>query len=312
MFPKVSNGRVDPQLTSILIAKTNENYLAPLILPTVGVQQTSGKLAEMEDEHFRITNPQRAVWDTSLHLIEYKITNDKRYDIDFFDLEMSVPDQLQYKLQTPFDARRDAAVNVQERLRLYRENALATAMTTVGNYTNTQTLAGNDQFSDEDSDPDSVIRTARTAVYNAIGREANVMVMGREVFEQLQSHPFFLSLFRGISFPTPDAMLEVIKQRYNLDAVLVGRARKLTSAEGQTNTFGSVWGKDIVMMYRPSNPGLMQPSFGYNFVHSPSPQMRVDVRRNSNDNGDIVRVMEAYEDKILNFDAGYLIKDAVA
>lgn len=310
-FPTISQGRVDVPLTNVLQAYTNDQFIAPLILPAVPVVDESGLIGALENNHLRVYSSKRALYDEGEHRMEFKYTKDDTYQIDFYDREVYLPDRLKNNTKSPFDARRDAGFSVMQALMLERENALATALHSTAVLTQNTTLSGTSQFSDfANSNPDTVIETGRTAVHDAIGREANSMVIGRQVFNTLKRHPFFLEMVKGISVLDGAKLMQLIKDFFELENVYVASGIKVTSNEGQTETKGKVWSNDIVLFYKPARASLYEPSFGYQLTLAGG-NTRTDVRRHPLDLGDIVRVFQAYQDKILDTNAGYLIKDAV-
>lgn len=312
-FPLLQNGRVDKQVTNVLLAYTNDDFIVDKILPTVpNLKEESGKIASLNNEHLRIYDSVRSLYDESDHRMEFKISNDKSYQIEYHDLEAYLPDRLVDQLQEPFDARRDSALSLMQAIMLEREEALAGAMTSTSIVTNNTTLSGTSQFNDyTNSDPAGVFETARTSIQNKTGKEANSVVMSRKVFNTLKRHPFFLNLVRGVSVLSPSMMVEIIKDYFEVENVLIGKSIYISSKPGQTETKANLWGNHVVFFYRPATASLLTPSFGYNFALA-GQNLRVSTRRHTNDLGDMVRLEYAYQDKILDADAAYLIKDAVA
>lgn len=310
-FPKLSSGRVDKLVSNVLQAYTNPNYIAGQILPTLSVKEESGKIGALDNSHLRTYTSKRAVYDEGQHRMEFKYTQDDSYQIDYYDLEVYLPDRLKDQLDQPFNARRDAGQVLMQALMLERENALATAMTSTAILTNNTTLSGTDQWSDyANSNPDTDIEDARTVVQAAIGREANSMYLSREAFNTLKRHPFYLEMVKGLRVLTGSALMKLLKEFHEVENIYVGTAIKVNSEEGQTETKTAVWGDDCVLFYKPNVGSLYEPSFGYQFTLTGA-NVRADVRRHENDLGDIVRDMWAYQDKILDVNAAYLIKAVV-
>lgn len=319
-FPRLSSGRVDPQLTNILLAYTNPQFLADQILPTVpDLKEESGKIARMGNAHLRQYSAKRSLYDTSDHQIEFTIDNDNAYAIDYFDLAAYVPDRLQGQLQLPFNALNAAQMTVMDGMKLQREIALAAAMTSTSVITQNTTLSGTSKYSDPtNSNPDSDFDTARDAVQAGIGREANAIYLSRKVLNALRRHPFMLEISKSAlaggapknNVLSEGGLIETLKSWYELEYVFVGRTIKVTSQEGQTETKGAVWGDDVVFFYRTPSPSLFAPSFGYSFQLA-GQNLQTRVRRHVSDKGDLVEVLWAYQDKILDTNAAYLIKNAV-
>lgn len=310
-FPNLVTGRVDKPVTNVLQAYTNDNFIAGLILPTLPVKEESGLVGALENNHLRVYTSKRSLYDTGEHRMEFKYTQDDSYKIEYYDLEAYVPDRLQNQLQTPFDARRDAAFVTKQALMLEREVALATALHSTAILTQNVTLSGTSQFNDyANSNPDTVIETGRSAIQSAIGREANSMYLSRKVFNTLKRHPFFLEMVKGVKVFDGRVLAQLIKDFFELENLYVGSAIKVTSKEGQTEAKGQVWSNDIVLFYKPAASSLYEPSLGYQFTLS-GQNVRASNRRHVSDQGDVERVEWAYQDKILDTNCGYLIKDAV-
>jgi hypothetical protein len=117
-------------------------------------------------------------------------------------------------------------------------------------------------------------------------------------------------MVKGISVLDSDKLMGLIKDFFELENVYIGKGIKVTSNEGQSETKAKVWNNDVVLFYKPRAASLFEPSFGYQLTLAGG-NLRSDVRRHANDLGDIVRVFDAYQDKILDTNCGYLIKDAV-
>ena len=320
-FPRLTSGRIDPQLTEILLAYTNPEYLADQIMPTVpNLTQESGYLGTLGNTHLRQFASKRSLFDQSAHRMEFTVSNDKRYAIDYYDRSAYVPDRLADQMQLPFDAQKIAQFTVMNSLQLEREVALATQMTSTAVLTQNTTLSGTSKYSDPtNSNPDTDFDTARETVWSAIGRPANAVLMSYKVANALRRHPFFLEIAKSsmaggggkLTSLSVSGLIETLKSWYELDYVFIGKTIKITSREGQTETKGTVWGDDVVWFNRPAAPSLFAPSFGYSFQLA-GQNLQTRVRRETNeDKGDIVEVLWAYQDYILDPAAAYLIKSAV-
>lgn len=319
-FPKLTSGRIDPQLTNILLAYTNPEFLADQILPTVpDLKEESGKIGSMGNSHLRVYSSKRALYDEEDHRVEFTIDNSDAYAIDYYDLASYVPDRLQDQLQAPFNALNAAQFTVIDGLKLEREAALAAVMTSTAILTQNTTLSGTSKYTDgANSNPENDFDTARDTIQSSIGREANSVYMSRKVANALRRHPWFIEIAKstlngGASKDgslSMSAFVATLKAWYELDFVFIGKTIKVTSQEGQTETKGAVWGDDVVFFYRPVAASLFAPSFGYSFQLA-GKNLQTRVRRHTNDKGDLVEVHWAYQDKILDATAAYLIKSAV-
>lgn len=319
-FPRISQGRVDPQLTNILLAYTNPSFVADRILPMVpNLKDEKGHIPQLGNAHLRAYNSKRSLYDESAHRISFEISNDQTYQVDYFDLGVYVPDRLQDQLQTPFDARNIAQFTAIDALKLEREVALATALNSTSILTNNTTLSGVNKYTDPTgSNPEGDFDTARDSVQSKIGREANKVQMTRGVANALRRHPWFLEIAQSMlkgGAPKGQALseaafVETLKAWYELDEVIIAKTIKVTSQQGQTVTKGAVWGDNVLFFNAPAGPSLMSPSFGYSFQMAGA-NLRTTIKRHDQDKGDVVAVDWAYQDKLLDVDAAYLIKSAI-
>jgi len=309
-FPTLKSGRVDVPLTNVLLAYKNEDFIAEQILPALPVKKESDLIGALGNSHLRTYSSKRSLYDEGEHRMEFSYTKDDSYQIEFYDLEVYLPDRLIENCENPFDPRRDAGEVALQSLKLERELALAAAMRNTAIMTNYVTLSGTDKFSDlVNSDPVAVIETGRTSIYSKTGKEANSMVIGRGVFNTLKRHPAFLEQVKGIKVLSGEALIQLMKDTFEVENIYIGKGIQITTVEGQTETFDKVWGNDIQLFYKPSRSTMYEPSFGYQFTLPKN--LQADVRRHTNDLGDIVRVYQAYQDKILDTNCAYLIKDAI-
>jgi membrane-bound inhibitor of C-type lysozyme len=320
---QLTSGRIDPQLTNVLLAYTNAEYIADMIMPTIpNLAQEAGHIPQLGNAHLRQYSSKRSLNDTSGHRMEFSLSNDATYQIDYYDLEAYVSDRVQAQLQSPFDAKNIAQLSTYEAMKLEREIALATLMNDETILTNYVTLStSSDKYTDGDnSDPAGDFDTARDSVHSLTGREANMIVMSREVANALRRHPWFLEIAQSslkggapkVGALSMSAFVETLKSWYEgLEYVCIGKNIKITTNEGQTETKSQVWQNNVVWAYRAPSPSLMIPSFAYSFQLA-GQNLVTDVRREPMaGKGDIVRVNWAYDDKILDVNSAYLIKSAI-
>lgn len=317
-FPNLGAGRVDKPLTNVLLAYRSPQFIAGEMFPAVpNLKEESGLIGKVSNNHLRLVNSKRALYDESEHRMEFKYTQSDRYQIEYYDESIYTPDRLRDQLQTPFDIRRDASFVLQDVLSLEREQAIATAMTSTSILTQNTTLSGTSQYTDyANSDPRLNFEAARDSVFGLTGSEANAVLMSRKVANVLKGHPFFLDLAKrnaGMNVQNINSaqFVELLKSFFEVDYVYIGKTIKITSKEGQTETKANVWGNDVVFFHRAPSPSILRPSFGYSFALA-GKDKAVKIRRHMNDKGDIVEVEWAYQDMILDVNCAYLIKDATA
>lgn len=165
---------------------------------------------------------------------------------------------------------------------LRHEIEAAAVATNLSSYatTNRVTLTAGGQFNDSATDPDPIIRTAKTAVSNQVGVEPNVAVMGRDVFDALASK--YSREFAPNVTIKPQLTLDLLAQIFGLQRVAICDAIVKRGGVKQ-----KVFGKHMVLgytnpaalnsdrlPYRPDGAiNTMTPAYGYTYVMQGNPLM---------------------------------------
>ncbi len=223
-------------------------------------------------------------------------------------------------------ANSDAGINPQQRttqlvtdlILMNFEKRVVDLVTTYGNYGGSYktTLSGTTQFSDYvGSDPIGVIDTAKEACFV----EPNTIIMSKEVYNKLKRHPQLLDHVKGGSTSADPAMagIDVMKEIFEVDNVLIGEAKYNSAIKGQTATYASLWGKHVIVAYIDPVVSLNSVTAWATFRWT---QMTTDlpykVRRYRDEElgggGEWIEVEMSVIEKAICTDLAYMIKDAVA
>jgi len=196
-------------------------------------------------------------------------------------------------------------------MKLKRELLIAQQMTDINVITQNYTVAGPDQFTEKStSTPETLIQDAISEVRLKIGRRPNRLMIGYNVLQSLKTHPWAVNQYNGIKVLSEEAVIDLLKTHFRLKSVVVGEAVAIQTELGQTNQMSDVWGNDMVLYYTPDTPSLFTPSFSYCFKLKGG-YLRTTTRRHTNDIGEMVKIEAAYQDYILDTNAGFLLKDCV-
>lgn len=302
---------VDPMLTSVAIAYSNDEYIAEKIFPSFAVAKQSGKHFIYDRARFRANENRRAQGSPS-NEVTLALTTGQPYFAEDHALKQFVADEDVDNAITPTDPFVDATENTTDMQMVAREIELATALTDTGTMTQNTTLAGTAQWSDyTNSNPIGDVRTGMQTIHSSIHVNPNVLILGKQVYDKLVDHPQFIERvkYSQLGVMTPELLARI----FGVDRVIVGGAGKNTAAEGQTDAMGYIWGKHAILAYvAPSvKPKLMTLGLTYTWK-----TMKVEKLRGSNEEdrkGTYVRVGDHYYDQqIVSALAGYLIKNAVA
>lgn len=302
---------VDPVLTDTAIAYSNDAYVAEQIFPSFSVKKQSAKHFIYDRGKFRLNDNKRASGSNS-NEVTLNLTVGQPYFCEDHALREFVADEDVDNAETPTSPFVDATENVTEMHMVAREKELADLLSSTANLTQNTTLSGTSQWNDyTNSDPIGDVRTARQAIHAAIHKNANVLILGKQVYDVLADHPAFLERvkYSQLGVMTPELLARI----FEVEKVIVAGAGYNGADEGQTDSMSYIWGKVAIVAYiAPSvRPKLMTLGLTYTWK-----QMKVERLRGTDEEdrkGTYVRVGDHYYDQqLVSALAGYLIKDAVA
>lgn len=302
---------VDPVLTSTAIAYSNDEYLAEKIFPSFPVKKQSAKHFIYDRGKFRVNDNKRGQGANS-NEVTLNLTTGLPYFAEDHALRQFVADEDVENAETPTTPFVDATENVMEMHMVARERELAVLITSTGTMTQNVTLSGTDQWNDyTNSDPIGDVRVARQAIHNAIHKNPNTLILGKQAYDVLADHPAVVERvkYSQLGVLTP----ELLARLFDVERVLVAGAGYNTADEGQADTMSYIWGKNAILAYiAPSvRPKLMTLGLTYTWK-----QVKVERLRGTDEEdrkGTYVRVGDHYySQNLVSALAGYLIKDCVA
>lgn len=301
--PTTGQVHIDTAMTNVSIAYKNDNYIADQIFPAVPVNKISGKYFVYTKADWLRNEAGVRAPATVGPISEYSLTAGT-YACKEISHGKWVPDEVVENADMPIQPRRDATEFSTDKVLLYREVDVAADVFGTGWATSSTpgTL-----WDDDASDPINDVEVGREAIVALIGREPNVMVIGRNVWTDLRHHPDLLDRIKYTQTGTMTTQL--LANLLGVPKLLIGNAIYTTTAEGQTATYSFIWGKHAWLGFVAPNPSLLTPSAGYTFTwhNRVTENIRQDITK-----ANLVRVTWHYDTKVTATDAGYLFKSCVA
>jgi hypothetical protein len=301
--PTTGQVHIDRAMTNVSIAYRNENYIATQIFPNVPVQKISDYYFTFDkSDWFRNEAGLRAPG-TVGPIVEYSLSS-ATYSCKPISAGMWVADEVVRNADQPLQPRRDATVFTTDKVMLYAEVEVQSDVFGTGWASSATPVT---TWDDDASDPIANVEVGRETVVGLIGREPNVMVLGREVWTDLKHHPDLLDRIKYTS--TGQMTPALLANLFEVPKVLIGNAIYDSADEGATESFGYIWGKHAWLGYVSPAPSLMTPSAGYLFTwqNRSVERIRQDINK-----ADLVRTEWHYDSKMTATDAGYLFKSCVA
>lgn len=304
---------VTPEQTAIAIAYSNASYIADLVMPrfVVGTQEFKYWKYAIDE---RFTIPDTKVGRRSRpNEVEFSATESEASTVDYA-LDDPIPQADIDNAPAGHSPVNNAVEGITDLIMLDREKRVADivfAAATYGSSNKVKLTTATDQWNDpDDSDPiDDILTGLDTPMVRP-----NVMVLGRQVFAKLSTHPKILKAVHGNSGDSGIARRAQIAELFELEDVIIGESRLNTAKRGQTASYARVWGKHCALLYRDRRAATQRGrvTFGLTAqwgtrVAGSIPDRDIGMR-----GGQRVRAGESVKELVVSADAGYFIEDAIA
>lgn len=219
--------------------------------------------------------------------------------------------------RTVFDPEARATEMLTETIENIRELRVAQTVFSTGNYAASRrtTLSGTSQFSDyTNSDPIGILIAGMdlTLVYRP-----NTVVMGREVWTKLSSHPKVVNAVKGNVTNQGRVTIDQFRELLSGDGitdVLVGDAWTNTAKQGQAASLSRAWGKHLSLLYLNPLASVEQGGITFGFTAQYGDRMagRIEDPDIGLQGGFRIRAGERVRELISAQDVGYFVQNAVA
>ncbi len=315
---------VQQRLTALTLTYRNQRFIADDVLPRVGVDSQQFKWSKYaladgftipDTRVGRKSKPNEIDWTASE---QNDATKDYALDdaIPNADIESARASQA-VQGTMPIDPQARSTMLLTDLVALDREQRVATALFTLGNYpaANRTTLSGTSQWSDKtNSDPLNAIATALDIPV----LRPNVAVLGQAVWTQLRTHPkVTAAVYPGGGNATGGATMvarQAIAELLELEDVYVGPSWYNSAKPGQTASLARLWGKHALFFYRAPQV-LTTNDVTFGFTAQWGDRIAGTVENDPNigmRGGTRVRVGESVQEVIAANDVAYFFQNAVA
>lgn len=314
-MPEVKDVHVDRILSNVSVKYRNEDLIWMRVLPVVPVSFRSDKYYEYAKEDVFKVPDDMVSPKAEPNQIDWKVTS-KNYSVVDAALADYVPVEEVENADAPLQPLTDTTEFLTMLLQNAAENRAAAKVFAAANYPtgNKVQLSGTDQWSDSaNSDPIDDILVAMDAAF----MRPNTLVLGNDVWVKLRAHPKILDAVKASTrFQASSGGLATVSEiasLFDVPNVLIGRARKVTSKEGQTATYGRIWGKHAALLWVP--PGRLTTksiAWAMTFVEQNFLTWRGFDGKRGVKGAHYLKVGWNYDHRIIASDVGYFIEDAVA
>jgi len=319
-----SDVHVDVPLTNLTIAymQAAENFVADKVFPMVSVSKQSDKYYKYSREGLRDGDVTVLAPRTEVNRVGMALSTDS-YFADVRGLGMDFDEQTLANEDTALELRSQGANVLMEKIMIDREVRWASAFFSAGIW-GTDITPGNLWSDYTNSTPIVDVTTGRRTMQLASGGyKPNTMVVGKEVRDVLINHPDILARLNGGSTVSNPALITDAKMAeiFEVENFYVMEAVRNTAAEGVTDAFGFIGGKNALLTYTPSTMGLRTPGAGAIFCWDSIPGvsgMGITVESFSDDAlkrqqiAELIQVKSSDDMKLIGSEMGYFFEACVA
>lgn len=304
---------VDPELTGLVIAYQNPEFVADKVLPFVGpiLGKQEFKWWELDFAEGITPVDTRVGRKGTPNEVEFGAT-EKTASTEDFGLDDVVPADDIANAPAGYNPLARAAQGVMDLVLLGREQRVANLVFSAGTYpaANKETLSGTSQWSHADSDPIEDIVSAQ----DGLVMRANVLVLGRPVWTALSTNPKILKAINRNSGDSGIATRQAVADLFELDEIVVGGAYANGAKKGQAASISRIWGKHAALIRRDAlaDGGQGRATFGFSRqygtrVAGQIPEPKVGLRGATR-----VRAGMSVKELIMAPDLGFLFQNAAA
>ena len=309
---------VNKLLSNVGVRYANTDYIADRAAPIVDVVNETDYYANWPaDVWFRNEVAMRAEG-TAAAQVSLNVTLTNTYQCIEYALRTPITDRVRRNMDSQLQLQARLTELLAQKIMIGREARVATLVNTSGNWDNSTTLTGGDQWSNAaQSDPVGDLDTAIAAVNDAApGAPSDTFIFGEESWRTFRRHPSIIALifgggFQGSLIVTP----ELVARAFEIRQVLVGKAMLIdpTTAVGAEKitdyaTKTKIWGDYCWVGHVNPAPSIMTPTAMHQF------RQFSETRAWFNDEtkSDWIEMAESIDEKVIASPTGYLISDTVA
>lgn len=306
-----SSVHIDKGLTNFAISfvQDQKGLIADKVCPPVEVGKETDKFWLFDRGNWRTREDLRAAG-SEANRSQMPLLSTSTYAIEEHSLFDVVSTREMEEADDPLMPKQDVTSSILEQLLINKEKNVADVMFVTAAVANYTSLATGSQWGYTSSTtPIADVDTGSYAVQVEIGKKPNQGFLGAEVWKVLKNHGEILDRIKYTQ--TGIITEDLVASVFDLDNITVGRAIRMTTAEGVSETVSYIWGKSLLLSYVTPRPSKRTISHAYQFVKKGS-NVKVESWYEKKVRGDQIEGSLMYDPKVVSTLAGYTIFGAVA
>jgi len=312
--------QVDPYLTKLSIEYANrpDAFIAHQVLPIINTEgKTTGRYRKYKKGNmFRKYDDARARLAAS-SAVHVEMDTDGTFACIQRALHDGIADRdAKEFISQGLDLQELAVRVVTDAVLLGREYRVAANLVSSSVLTNYSALASADRwdnFTSASSDPFDDVETMRNSIHANTGIEMNVIVAGRQVYNKLKLHPYVLDRIKyTMNIREGKVTPELLAAAFDVEKFLVGNPLYVSTKEGQTETLGYIWGKNVIGACVDMNPTNRARTLGFIPSLYGTPAVQMAKWYEDNVKGTYVEGTIDEDEIIVDANCGYLLQTVVS
>jgi hypothetical protein len=312
----------DAAVENLLVKYENAEMIADMVMPVINRPKRSDFFRKMKPEiAFNIPDAKIASAEAMPNRANATLDTNGTYTVKDYGLMDFISADEEANADAPLEPRMESEEALMGYLMLAREKRAADVVFASGNYgSNTAALSGTDRWDNASSDPVAKILAVKKTPLVA----PNTMVIGYEAWDYLRTNTNFMAYVRSRAqaggSSTPLLIDEAtVCRAFDLDRVVIGKAKYNSAREGATASYSYIWGKSCALIRVEPRPSVRKTqTFGYTFRYTAGgiPPFGVQVIANQLAGvrgGSFIKVGHS-DDEVLvaGSNAGYLLTTAIS
>lgn len=310
----ISTVHVAAVLTNVSQSYRNSGYIADRLFPVVPVAKETGVFFVYGKDSFKRIKTERALGAVSEEY-DFGLTTDT-YQCDEYSLLSVLDNRILKNQDSPLDLQVDTTEQLVDAIMLDWEKRVATLVGTAANFASDHTVDLSSvgvtrQWDAASETMQKDVQDGIRVVRRSIGKWPNTIVISPDVAEVMSRDSDILD---QVKYTHAELLVNDAAGGYLLPPrlwgleVLVPTVVENTANLGQTESMSDVWSDQVLICYVEPRPGIKKCSIGYtfraqNFITN---VIEVPLRKSR-----AVEVSTVQDEKVVAYDAGYLIDDVL-
>ena len=304
---------VDPVLTNMLVGymQADDRFIASRLFPAVPISTQSATYYAFTKKYWFLDSLQKRAPGTGFARSGYGVET-ATTSAALWGLEHPIADETRNNNQMPMDLERAGLQWLAQQSLIRKERAFASDFFANGVWGTTDNNSATDWDDFTNGDPINDVLTARRVISNNTGQDGNTLAVGYIVHQAIVNHPDLVDRVKYVQLATMANVEGAIAAAFGVSNYLVGKASYNSANEGQTFSASAIIDDDALVCYVAPQPGIMSASAGYTFAWDGGGGVgSIATYRDQSSKSDVLQHSEAWDQKAVATDLGYMFLDIV-